>query len=78
MPVYARVAILAVAILFLFTAVSAVLLRLLPGPHRETDYLVVGAVSTLVCLLALFVVLITGFMRLPNVFFRRRKTTSRQ
>lgn len=78
MPLYLRVAILAAAILILFAAVSAVLLHLLPGPHEETDYLVIGAVSTLVSLLALFCVLITGFMRLPNVFFKRRRSQPRQ
>jgi uncharacterized BrkB/YihY/UPF0761 family membrane protein len=77
MSLYARVAILAAAILILFGTVSAVLLHLLPGPHKETDYLVIGAVSTLVSLLALFLVLITGFMRLPNVFFKKRKSQSR-
>jgi hypothetical protein len=30
----------------------------MPGPHKPMDYLVIGAVATLLCLLALFVVLI--------------------
>jgi len=30
----------------------------MPGPHGATDYLVIGAVATLLCLLLLFMVLI--------------------
>jgi hypothetical protein len=30
----------------------------MPGPHKPTDYLVIGCVATLLCLLLLFVVLI--------------------
>lgn len=42
----------------LFAGTVAVLLNVMPGPHKSTDYLVIGAVATLLCLLLLFVVLI--------------------
>jgi hypothetical protein len=32
----------------------------MPGPHKSTDYLVIGCVATLLCLLLLFVVLINA------------------
>jgi hypothetical protein len=42
----------------LFAGTVAVLVNVMPGPHKPMDYLVIGAVATLLCLLALFVVLI--------------------
>ena len=42
--------------IFVFIATVAVLAMLMPGPHKPTDYLVFGAVATLLCLLLLFVV----------------------
>lgn len=51
-----RTAGLAIGLVFLFIATVAVLATLMPGPHKPTDYLVFGAVATLLCLLLLFVV----------------------
>jgi hypothetical protein len=60
----------AAAIAFVITV--AIGLRLLPGPHTETDYLVVGSVATFLCLGVLFSVLITTWIRSPEVFFKKR------
>jgi hypothetical protein len=60
----------AAAIAFVITV--AVGLRLLPGPHSETDYLVVGSVATFLCLGVLFSVLITTWIRSSDVFFKKR------
>jgi hypothetical protein len=35
----------------------------MPGTHKSTDYLVIGCVATLLCLLLLFVVLINTAKR---------------
>ena len=51
-----RTAGLAIALVLLFIATVAVLSMLMPGPHKPTDYLVFGAVATLLCLLLVFVV----------------------
>jgi hypothetical protein len=37
-----------------------ILLNVMPGPHKATDYLVMGAAATLLCLVLLFVVLFTA------------------
>ena len=58
-----RYLVLAVAILLLFLAVVAIGLRLLPAPHSESDYLVVGSVATFVALAALFLALISTFLK---------------
>lgn len=60
----------AAAIVFVIAVAAG--LRLLPGPHTETDYLVVGSVATFLCLGVLFAVLITAWIRSPEVFFKRR------
>ncbi len=49
---------LAALLIFLFAGTVAVLMNVMPGPHQPMDYLVIGAVATLLCLVVLFVVLI--------------------
>lgn len=51
---------LAVAMILLFAATIGILLNVMPGPHKATDYLVMGAAGTLLCLILLFVVLFTS------------------
>lgn len=49
---------LALALILAFGAISAILLYLTPGPHKPTDYLVIGAIATFLCMLMLFFILI--------------------
>lgn len=63
---------LAAALIFIFAAVAGIMLKVMPGPLKDSDYLVIGTVATMVSLLALFVLLITTG-RVSNVFFKRRK-----
>jgi len=49
---------LAALMVLLFAGTVAVLVNVMPGPHKPMDFLVIGAVATLLCLLVLFVVLI--------------------
>ena len=72
-----RILILCLALLLLFASSVAILLRAVPGPHTEKDYLVAGGVATLVTMLALFLVLITTWIKTPNVFYRKRKPEAR-
>ena len=55
-----RTAGLILGIVIIFTVTVAVLLTIMPGPHKSTDYLVVGCVATLLCLLLLFIVLVSA------------------
>lgn len=68
-----RIALLAAGLILLFAGTVAVLMRVMPGPHKETDYLVMGGMATLVTMLALFVILVTTLFRGPDTFFRKRK-----
>ena len=49
---------LAALLALLFAGTIALLVNVMPGPHKPMDYLVIGAVATLLCLVVLFVVLI--------------------
>jgi hypothetical protein len=64
--------ILAAAALCIFVVVAAILLKLMPGPLRESDYMVIGSVATLVSLLLLFLVWASTAMK-SNVFFKKRR-----
>jgi len=63
---------LAAALIFIFAAVAGIMVKVMPAPLKDSDYLVIGTVATMASLLALFVLLVTtGHM--SNVFFKRRK-----
>ena len=47
-------------ILVLFVASIAILLKVIPEPHRNLDYLVIGAVATFLSMILLWVALMFG------------------
>jgi Na+/melibiose symporter-like transporter len=57
---------LTLGMLMIFGVTVAILLAVMPGPHKPTDYLVIGCVATLLCLLLLFVVLINTAKRIDR------------
>ena len=67
-----RILMIVVGIAIVFLVVAAIMLKVLPAPHSPTDYLVIGASATMVSMVALFVVLITGYVKNPNVFYKKR------
>jgi hypothetical protein len=54
---------LALGMAMIFGVTVTILLAVMPGPHKPTDYLVIGSVATLLCLLLLFVVLVNTAKR---------------
>jgi hypothetical protein len=60
-------------IALIFAATVGILLKLIPEPRKDTDYLVIGGIATFVAMAALFVVLITTEFKSAEVFFKRRK-----
>ena len=64
---------LAGAVVLIFAAVAGIMLKVMSAPLKDSDYLVVGTVATLVSMLALFVLLITTSGKMSTVFFKRRK-----
>lgn len=57
-----------------FIAVVAILMRVMPGPRKETDYLVIGTLATFAALGLLFLVLVTTIFKDPSALFKRRKS----
>lgn len=68
-----RILLLIAAAVAVFSASVGVGLRLLPQPHTDTDYLVVGSVATFLTLGVIFAVVLSAWIKTPDVFFRKRK-----
>ena len=64
---------LALAVILVFAAVAVIMLKVMPAPLKDSDYLVIGSVATMVSLVLLFVVLIVRSGKASTVFFKRRK-----
>jgi len=60
----------ALGALLVFAAVAVIILRFMPQPSEDSDYLVAGSVATLVALLVLFLGLVP---RSGDVFVKKRK-----
>ena len=58
-----RNGILILGLIVMFAVVVALMLRLLPGPHRPSDYMVIGTFATLACIALVFVVLVRAEKR---------------
>jgi len=64
---------LALAVVFIFAAVAAIMLKVMPAPLKDSDYLIIGSVATMVSLLTLFVLVVVTSGKASGVFFKRRK-----
>jgi hypothetical protein len=64
---------LALGVAFIFAAVIFIMLQIMPQPLRDSDYLVIGSVATIVSLLAVFLLLVSTSMKSKDVFFKKRK-----
>jgi hypothetical protein len=64
--------ILGLAGVCVFATVAGVMLAIMPAPLKESDYMVIGTVATLVTLLVLFLVVIST-TKSRNVFFKKRR-----
>ncbi len=67
-----RLALLFVIVALVFGVTAAILLKVLPAPLGDVDYLVIGAIATFIAMLALFFILIKGGAKMPDVFYKRR------
>jgi hypothetical protein len=56
-----------------FGVSALVMTKLMPAPLKDSDYLVIGSVATLVSLLVMFLVLISTRLKSPDLFFKKRK-----
>ena len=67
-----NVIVLAIAAVTVFVVVAALLVRFLPQPRKDSDFLVIGAVSTLAALGVVFGALLQR-SGIQDTFFKRRK-----
>ena len=63
---------LGVAALCVFVLVAAIMLKVMPAPLKEFDYMVSGSVATLVALGVVFLVVVST-TKSPDVFFKKRR-----
>lgn len=56
-----------------FAVAAAVFVAIMPSPLKDTDYLVIGSIATLVSLLVMFLVLIATRLKSPDPFFKKRR-----
>jgi Na+/melibiose symporter-like transporter len=68
-----RILILAAGTISVFAGVVGVLLHVIPGPHKQLDYLVIGSAATLAALVALFLVLIGTWARTSGTLRKRNE-----
>lgn len=72
-----RVAVLVLAMLFIFGAVAGILVKVMPGPLKDSDYFMIGSVATLAALGVLFLIVVTTSRKAStDVFIRKRKKNS--
>ena len=67
-----RVGVIAAAMAAIFASVVLILLRVLPGPRKDTDYLVIGTLATFAALVTLYLMLSRESV-MKDLFHRRRK-----
>lgn len=67
-----NVIVLAVAAMSIFVVVAALLVRFLPQPRKDSDFLVIGAVATMAALGVVFGALLHRG-GIQDTFFKKRK-----
>jgi MFS family permease len=67
-----RLVVLGLGMIAVFASVAMLLTRIIPPPHKETDYLVIGTLATFASLGLLFVVLLSTFLKNPTVSKERK------
>jgi multisubunit Na+/H+ antiporter MnhF subunit len=66
---------LGIACPLVFIGAVIILLRFMPGPRQPTDYVVIGTVATLVCILLAFMVFLSGSRKRSQLFYKRKQRT---
>lgn len=68
-----RPLILVASVLIAFLVTLAIMWQVMPYPRKNLDYLIMGAASTMVSMVVLFLVLINTTYKRDDIFFKRRK-----
>jgi amino acid transporter len=68
-----RQAILILSGVCVFAVAAVVMVAILPSPLKDSDYLVIGSIATLISLLVMFVALLATRLKSPDPFFKKRR-----
>ena len=68
-----RTLILVLGVLLVFAAVAGIMVQVMPAPLKDSDFLVIGSVATLVALLSLFFGMVAISGKKSALFFQKRK-----
>jgi amino acid transporter len=68
-----RQAILILSGICVFAVTAAVMVAIMPSPLKDSDYLVIGSIATLISLLVMFLALLATRLKSPDPFFKKRK-----
>lgn len=68
-----RQAVLILSGVCVFAVAAAVMVAIMPSPLKDSDYLVIGSIATLVSLLVMFIALLATRLKSPDPFFKKRK-----
>jgi hypothetical protein len=68
-----RILLFAVAMLAVFGVVVGILLQVMPGPLKNSDYFLIGSMATVASLALLFVLILATSKNTGGVFFKKRK-----
>lgn len=67
-----RTSALIVGVILVFGVVAAIMVKLMPAPLTDSDFLVIGSVATLLALLVLFFGLVGTRIKGSDTFFKKR------
>jgi hypothetical protein len=68
-----RQAILILSGVCVFAVAAAVMVAIMPSPLKDSDYLVIGSIATLVSLLVMFLAMLATRLKSPDPFFKKRR-----
>lgn len=59
-------------VILVFVVVAAIMVKVMPSPLTDSDFLVIGSVATLLALLVLFFGIVGVRLKGSEIFFKRR------
>ena len=68
-----RTLLFALAMLVVFGVVAGILLKVMPGPLKDSDYFLIGSIATLASLALLFVMVVGTSKTTGGIFFKKKQ-----
>ena len=68
-----RTFLFALAMIAVFGVVAGILLKVMPGPLKDSDYFLIGSMATIAALALLFAMIAATSKNMGGLFFKRKK-----